>query len=717
MTHRLGFWAIAAIFIGIATGLFFGEATRALEPIGDTYIMLLQMVGLPYIAFSLMHGLGSVAPKIGKRLLKKGWVYLLILWLSVFAIIYLLAVLIPEPVSTFYGYLTGHQPSLAHRFLSFIIPQNPFYDLANNIVPAIAIFGCIVGAAIMHLKQKEPLLGLLERVNTTIEEILTWLAIIAPIGIFAHISVAFGTVDFNDLLKLDFYIVAFIVATLFLTFFILPILISNLTPLTYREILREFRVVCFLPFATGIPTIAFPFIIKSVKRIGKMGHFGNQQFHSASQTVVPLSFSFAQIGNCLTLFFMLFIAFYYRHPLQGFEQLLLPLLMIPMSFGMPTTSISSVSFLIDEFHFPKEAFRLFTETLSITLNFQVLLSVAGMLTFTYLALFAYYGKLKVQWHRLFVRILTSFAVLAGVVFFIKPFLSLTDHFKDLYMRLSIQEAIPHPVKTTIYTEENKPAPPVVKEIAGVFEPLQRILSKGVLRIGYDTRNIPFCYHNQNGEIIGYDMAYAYQLARDLDCQLELIPMDINHFDAEVNADLYDIAMSAILMDEQRLEKMEFTHSYLEQDNVLVVPESKRKEFHKLSNVVEDKGLKIAGGGAYANVVERHFPNATVVHNGKEALLNNTAEAVVWSHIPAYVWCLDHPEFAVIDYDFLLGKRYFSYPVKQGAYDWASFINNWLSLKEQTGFHALQYGYWIEGKPIADPSPRWCIIRNVLHWIQ
>ena len=42
---------------------------------------------------------------------------------------------------------------------------------------------------------------------------------------------------------------------------------------------------------------------------------------------------------------------------------------------------NAVSFLIQQLNFPEESVELFTETLSITLNFQVLLSIASVLTF------------------------------------------------------------------------------------------------------------------------------------------------------------------------------------------------------------------------------------------------------------------------------------------------------------------------------------------------
>ena len=63
----IGTQVLIAVLLGIFVGLFFGPLTTGLDPIGSAYTMLLQMTVLPYITFSLIHGLGSMTPDIGKK--------------------------------------------------------------------------------------------------------------------------------------------------------------------------------------------------------------------------------------------------------------------------------------------------------------------------------------------------------------------------------------------------------------------------------------------------------------------------------------------------------------------------------------------------------------------------------------------------------------------------------------------------------------------------
>lgn len=711
--------ALLAIILGIAAGLFFGPLCSVVKPVGDIFIMLLQMVVLPYICFSLIHGLGSLTPTIAKNLLKRGGGALLALWGLVFLTLYLLGHLIPPPSITILDE-SAKQTSLSENILGYLIPENPFYDLANNIVPAIAIFALIIGTGVMHLKQKEPLLSIVERGSKTLENIFLWLAHIAPIGIFAHIAYAVGTVHFEDLVKLEFYVVVYILACLFLTFVLLPILLRNMTHLQYPEIYRYFRRATFYAFATGVSSIAFPFIFGVLKKLAEKNKLEEERFHITSQTVVPLGYSFAQVGNCFIIFFILFASFYFRHPFSGMEKGLLYLLTVPLSIGASPAPISGIVFLLKQLEFPPQALEIFYETFSITIHFEVLLSVAGILTFIILVLFAYHGILEIKWKRLLSHLGIALASFAVLIFLFKGHITLKDRYQHFYSQLSIHRVIENPVEAEVITdledwEEFKRSHPA--EISSESL-LANILKTGIIRVGYDTRNIPYCYINEIGELAGYDIAYAYQLARDLDCKLTFVPVKIDELGKQLSSGYYDVAMSAIIMDEERLKEMIFTDSYDVQENVLIVPFAKKSSFLTYQGVVNAKGLKIAAIGAYKNVVQRHFPNAELVslHHLSE-FEEGKADALVWSKIEGFAWCLEHPGYVIVEYGELLGRKYFAYPIKPGSYNFLYFLNNWLYLKAQQGFKEEMQSYWLHGIPPKNGHKRWSIIRDELHWVK
>jgi proton glutamate symport protein len=722
MRLTLGYQVLLAVIAGIFAGLFLGPLTAFFRPIGSIYVMLLQMVVLPYICFSIILGLGSLTPSHAKKLFQKGWPFWVLLWGLVFLFIYLFCQLIPTPLAASFLQSTPSaaelREALAKNILAYLIPENPIYAFLNNIVPAIAVFGLIVGFSLMHLEKKEPLLSLVERGDQIIEKILEWLALISPIGVFAHISVVMGTVHLSDLYKIDFYLISYVSITLFFTFWLLPLILSSLTSLSFRESLHAFRSVCLLSFVTGIPTIAIPFINRYLRKLGDREPLkGESGYRTTVQTVVPISYSFAQIGNALLLFFILFASFYYRHPFTASEKSLLSLLTIPLSVGSPGTSVNSISFLFNELKFPDNAVELFTATMPVTVNFQALLSAASILTFILLVIFANYHLMQIKWKSLLFKVMGSVAVAGAIILAVRPFVHLDDNFRYLYPNRTIAETLEDPVKAKVYL----PGEPLdylsgTDPKEGVME---RIFRTNVLRVGYDPGSIPYAYWNRQKDLVGFDIAMAYQLAKDLNCKLEFIPLDIDQLTEELNKGVYDIAMSAILMSEDRIQKMSFTAAYTDQNNALLIPESKRPLFKSLSQAQENKKLVIGSEGGYKRIFAQNFPNA-IAYRGpfEQGIPQEEIDAWIWSRIPGTVWCLNNPGFYVEDFDGQLGKCYFAYPVRIDVLKFLRFANNWLELKNLDGFYKDQENYWIYGKsPSKAGEPRWSIIRNVLHWIK
>lgn len=701
----IGYQVLAAVCLGIFVGLFFGPLAAHLKPLGDIFLMLLQLVVLPYIAFTLIHGLGSLSPELGKRLFRCGWPFLALLWCIALLVVYIGCTFLPTPHLVFYGQ-SGVKSSFTEKLLPYIVPDNLFYDLANNIVPAIAVFGLIVGVALMHLEKKEPLLSILERTNQVIEKILQWIALLSPIGIFAHISVAAGTIRFEDLYKLEFYVLAFIGLTLLVVLWILPSVLTSLTPLTYKETFKAFKSVCLLAFATGVPSLSLPFLNYYMKKLEQKNQLADAQFHSTSQTVMPIAYGFGQLGNLMMVFFIYFLCFYYRHPLQGGEKFALTVFSIPLSFGSSLTSVNAVRFLIDGFNFPGDAGDLYIETMPITLNFQVLMSVACVLTLIILVLYSYYGLLQVRLFRLFTHLGATFLSLGALAFAFHHFVPIQDNYRNLYTDLDMASVIDKAPSVSIISNPSFINPPGL-------DPLSSILKREVLRVGYSPQSIPYCFWNDKNQLVGYDIAYAYQLALDLDCSLELIEVDLDNMADELVSGRYDIVMSAIIMNEQRIEQMDFTNPYTEQANTLVIPISKKGQFLDLTRVQERPDLKIGGVGGYYQATLRHFPHAQAVSiNDMQPLLDGSVDAVMWACISGFTWCLSNPDYMIVDYGTEIGVRFFSYPVRPKATDWLSFLNKWLALKEQSGFKNLQEKYWIKGEGIPKKEPRWSILNTL-----
>jgi Na+/H+-dicarboxylate symporter/ABC-type amino acid transport substrate-binding protein len=713
MVHsKLGYQAFLAILIGIVVGLFFGPLCNVLRPIGDIFVFTLQIIVIPYIPSLLMHGLGSLSPDLAKKLFKKGWFVLVLLWFLVLVVCYMMKVLIPvplpDPAADFSLEATAAIPGSAQNMQE---EGSKMYHIFYNGVPIIVLFSLMFGFAIMHLKEKDPLLSLLERINKSLERIIKWITIIAPIGIFAHVAYVVGTVNFADLFKLQLYVGMIIATTLFLSIWVLPMVVSCLTAIPYKELFREYKLVGFLPFATGIPTIALPYINNAMRRLADKKNLDLGTFKATSQTIVPIGFGFAQIGNFLPLLLLFFLSFFYRHPISGFEFIALPLLVTVFSIGIPQFTFIALPFLLSTLSLPAEGFNLYAEISAITLNFQVLLSTVSMLSFMYLVVLRYYGLLEVQWRRLAFQAICMFAALLIFIYIGKNFVHTTDNYKDLYYGLRLEKVIDSlPSHVTIYKERTPPPPSTIEST------LARVLDRGIIRVGYDSRQIPFSYINKYGELVGYDIAYAYALAKDLDVKLELVPINYDTLAEDINSGYCDIIMSAIVMNEQRILNMQFSTSYIEQPNALVIPIKYLDKYRKIQHIIETPNLKIGAMGAYMTVVATHFPTQTLVPSDIINLIQGTIDVYMWSELQAYIWCLTNPTFTTLSYQGQLGGKYFAYPMQKTEEQFLHFINDWLFLKQEQGFAYKQRQYWFLGKIYNPEVKRWSVIRDVFHWV-
>ncbi len=708
---NLGYQALFAILLGICAGLFFGPYCSVLKPIGDVFIIALQIIVIPYIPSLLMHGLGSLTPELAKKLFRNGWPFLVLLWVLVLVVCYIVKVVIPVPLPSPAPDFSIEKSALVSESYDLLATESPLSALFYNLVPAIAFFSLLFGLAIMHLKEKEPLLALLERINSSIDRIIKWISIASPIGIFAHIAHVMGTIHFNDLEKLQLYVLMVIGVTLFLSLWVLPVLISCLTSIPLADIFKEFRIVAFLPFATGIPTLALPFINNTMRRLAERKNLILGTFRGTSQTIIPVGFGFAQIGNFIPLLFIFFLAFFYRHPLSDSQAIALPFLITLFSIGTPQFTFVALPFLLNILGLPRGGFNLYAEISAITLNFQVLLSTASMLAFVYLATLKYYELLEVHWKRLFYHAASAVGFLVIFSFIGKNYIHTTDNYDNLYYNLSMEEAIENSPKVTVYQTPVPPPPTQIQSVLG------RILDRKILRVGYDPSSIPYCYYNHKKELIGYDMAYAYQLANDLNVQLHLVPFKYSELADDINNGYFDIAMSAILMDEERIVKFQFSNPYSEQSNVLLVRRSHQKLFRSISEVNKNPKIKIAAIGGYQDIVLNYFPNSLVRTANIEEFTKGDAQAMMWSELSAYIWCLAHPEYTTVSFNHSLGKNYFAYPVGVRTEQFVHFINEWLNLKEQQGFELKQRQYWFLGKTQTPENERWSIMRDVFHWVK
>ena len=124
------------------------------------------MAVLPYVTVSIIGSIGGLArraPPAGHA----GRLVLLALWALALGFAFLMPLTFPPAQS---GVVLQHDAArapAAFNLVDLYIPANPFFALANSIVPAVVLFSIVVGVALIGLPRKRVLLDVLETAGVT----------------------------------------------------------------------------------------------------------------------------------------------------------------------------------------------------------------------------------------------------------------------------------------------------------------------------------------------------------------------------------------------------------------------------------------------------------------------------------------------------------------------------------------------------------------------
>ena len=251
----------------------------------------------------------------------------------------------------------------------------------------------------------------------------------------------------------------------------------------------------------------------------------------------------------------------------------------------------------------------------------------------------------------------------------------------------------------------------------VFNRIQRT---GVLRVGYNATPIPFSYFNDEGELVGYDVAFAYDLARTLNVELVFIPYTWVGLIKDLEKHRFDIAISGIFVTDERIRSLGVSNPYFKSPVVMVTPSKRTHDYTSRQTISSIRDLRIGvfNDNVLLDFVRETFPEAkpVFVSSLKELLEFKNFDVLIWTLEQAKILASLKQGFSVVLTQDLHPPLLFAYMMPPESDEFLKYINYWLELRKTDGFTERMKEFWIDGKPQAEPSPRWSIIRNVLHLV-
>jgi Na+/H+-dicarboxylate symporter/uncharacterized short protein YbdD (DUF466 family) len=708
---------LIGLILGIVLGLFFGEAVGFLKIIGDAFIKLLQMSVLPYIVVSLIVGIGRLTYDVALSLAKKCGVVLLALWALTIAMVLVMPVAFPDwkTASYFSSSLVMEQEPF--NFLELFIPSNPFFSLTNNIVPSVVVFSVALGVALMGLEKKDALIDSLSIVMDALTKITAFVVNLAPIGVFAITASAAGTMDVADLGRWQVYLVTYLAAWIVLSFWILPVLVSTLTPLTYRDVVLSTRDALVTAFATGNLLIVLPILAERSKTIlEKYELEGKDSDSSPVDVIVPISFTFPNAGKLLTMSFLLFAGWF-----SGFSVSLdrYPEFVVVGFLSFFGLVAAAMPYLLSFLHIPQDMFQLFLISDVFIGRFGTLLAAMHVLILALLGSFALSGRLTIRWKRLINYAVVS-VILTGLCLGAVRLL-FTYAFEPTYTKYKTfveSELLTSPVKAKVYRSTSELP---VSEIPHTAR-LGVVRERGSLRVGYFKDSLPFAFQNAAGTMVGFDIEMAHILAKELKVDLEFVLIKREEMKEQLEAGYCDIVMSGVAISTGRAQKVTFTEPYMDVTMAFAAKDHLINKFSRWESIQSREDLKIGVPNLpyYVSLAREKLPDAEVIpmNTQREFFRSERHEidAMATTAESGSAWTLIYPEYSVVVPLPDPIHIPLSYAVQMGNVDVKNFIDTWIDLKKKDGTIKTLYEYWILGESARKKEPRWSVMRNVLHWV-
>jgi Na+/H+-dicarboxylate symporter len=708
---------ILGMVLGILAGLLLGDRCAKLAFIGDIYVTLLLMCVLPYVVITLIYSIGKLEMKEAKIITLKGGFITLTFWAIAIFFVLLMPTTFPDwKASKFFSQSLIETPPQV-SFIKLYLTDNPFNAMAEGLVPAVVLFCICIGVALLTLPDKQVIIRDMEIFGRTMEKVTAAMVKLAPIGTFAMTAVAAGTMSLEEIGRIQVYFIAFIVSALLMTFLIFPLIISTFTPYTYKDIFKVSKETLIIAFTTSNLFILLPLIARDIKVLMKQHNVYTEERNNLNDIIIPICYIFPCTGKLLTILFITFAAWYdgVSIPISHYPEFILTSLL-----SFIGSANYAIPFLLNHYHISADLFDVYLMAGVINGKFATLLASIYLLGFTLMATawitgFLIVDKKKIIKNMAIIIIVTTFSLVAT-----KYILTLTPNDNNAVKEMLLSMKIHNPVETKV--EKDYPKPGL---FGTMFTPkpgenrIDIIKARGILRVGYNPNARPFSYFNQNDELVGFDIAMANMLAKDLKCKLEFIPIRYDNIGKGLDAGIIDIAMAGISKTVDRITDLDFTNSYITVTLAFVAKDHDLDKYRRTEDIRRMKDLRIAAldGSAYKDEVIKlsknfHFVNLKKIDDFYTGKVH--ADVLLTSAEQGSAYCMLYPKFDVIVPKPNIHKNTFAYVIAKHDLAFSKYLNEWLAIKRDQGIIDKLRAYWIYGKNLDYKKKRWNLLDAILN---
>lgn len=174
--------------------------------------------------------------------------------------------------------------------------------------------------------------------------------------------------------------------------------------------------------------------------------------------------------------------------------------------------------------------------------------------------------------------------------------------------------------------------------------LQQIKDKGEIVVAMEGTWAPWTYHDENDNLVGYDVEVAQGIAKRLGVNVSFVEGEWDGLLAGLDAGRYDIMVNGVDITEERAEKYDFSTPYA-YNRTAVVVSGDNDEIQSLEDL-EGKNTANTISSTYAELAESYGANVTGVDDLNqtfELLLSGRIDATLNAEVTYYDYMKAHPD--------------------------------------------------------------------------